>query len=401
MKVLLIDVACKTGSTGKIVYDLYDQINKHGNVAAVAFGRGRKINEKNIYKFGLDFETLFHAILTRLTGFTGCFSFFSTRKLIKFIEKFKPDIVHIHEMHAYFLNVSTLLNYLKRKDIKVIHTLHCSFSYTGKCGYHMNCNKWQDNCGKCPRLNEYVSTLFFDQTQRMFLKKKKAFKGFKSMIITCPSEWLASFARNSFLNEYPITVLPNCVDTGIFYLKKNADIRIKHNIPNDYRIFLSVAPHAMSDRKGGHWILKLAKKMAQEKVAFIIVGVDNPIAECPSNVIPIGLIEDQNELSNYYSASDVFLICSSQETFSMTCAEALCCGTKVIGFKCGAPETVFKAPYAEFVDYGDIDKLMILSMESCKAYDHSLVEKYGKDEFSKENVFIRYNNLLNDLFSGK
>ena len=113
MKVLLIDVVCKYGSTGKIVYDLYNEINSRGDEAAICYGRGPKIKEKNIYKFGLDFETYLHALLTRFTGFTGCFSYFSTRRLIRFIKKFKPDVVHFHELHAYFLNVNRLLKFLK------------------------------------------------------------------------------------------------------------------------------------------------------------------------------------------------------------------------------------------------------------------------------------------------
>ena len=134
MKILLIDVNCKKSSTGQIVYDLYQSINSSGDNAVVAYGRGQKIIEEGIYKFGLDFETLFHAGMTRLTGYMGKYSFFSTWRLLKYIKKFKPDIVHIHELHAYFVNIKSLLKFLKKNKIKTLFTLHCDFMFTGKCG---------------------------------------------------------------------------------------------------------------------------------------------------------------------------------------------------------------------------------------------------------------------------
>ena len=227
MRVLLIDVNCKSGSTGKIAYDLYRHVNDNGGEAAVCYGRGKKINEKNIYKFGLDWETYLHAFLTRITGFTGCFSYFSTKRLIRFIKKFKPVVVHIHELHAYFVNITQLLNFLKKQNIKVIHTLHCAFSYTGKCGHHLECEKWKESCGHCPHLKDYVSTICFDRTKHMIQEKKKAFTGFKDMTIVCPSQWLADFAKQSFLGQYPIKVINNGIDTDVFYPRESKDLRTK------------------------------------------------------------------------------------------------------------------------------------------------------------------------------
>lgn len=139
----MIDVNCKNSSTGRIVYDLYSNINASGDVAAVCYGRGQKIDEPNIFKFGLDWETCLHAMLTRLTGFTGCFSFFSTRRLLNFIREFQPDVVHIHELHAYFVNIKLLISYLKKAEIRIVCTLHCEFMYTGNAGM-----PWSVSSGK-------------------------------------------------------------------------------------------------------------------------------------------------------------------------------------------------------------------------------------------------------------
>lgn len=381
MRILLIDVTCKIGSTGKIVYNMYNYINSQGDEAAICFGRGPKVRGKNIYKFGLDWETYLHAFLTRVTGWTGCFSYFSTKRLIKFIKKFKPDVVHIHELHAYFVNVVYLLNYLKKQNIKVVHTLHCTFSYTGKCGHHLDCEKWKDSCGKCPKLKEYVSTLCFDHTKSMFLKKKKAFNGFKNMTIVCPSQWLATYTKQSFLGQYPIEVIHNGIDTSIFHPKDSTKLRKKLGIDWKTKIVLAVAPKLMSEAKGGKWILKLAELMKEENVVFIMIGVDEINKSYPRNVLVFPRTSNQQELADFYSMADVFVICSKMENFPTTCLEAQCCGTSVCGFDVGGVKETLLANKQLLVEYGDVHSL-------AKAIDVYL-NNYSK---TKEIVLSDYSN---------
>lgn len=392
MRVLLIDVNCKTGSTGKIVYDLYTQLNDNGDEAAVCYGRGKKIKEKNIFKFGIDLETYFHAFMTRLTGYTGCFSFFSTQRLIRYIKKFKPDVVHIHELHAYFVNVVKLLNFLKKQNIKVIHTLHCNFSYTGKCGYHLECDKWKEECGKCPRLKEYVSTSFFDHTKKMFLAKKKAFAGFNNLTIVCPSKWLASYAELSFLKQYPIKVVPNGINTEIFYYKDSSELRKKLDIADDEKIVLAVAPDLMSTIKGGEWVIKLASMMESERVKFIMVGVDNREFQHPSNVIVFNRTSNQDELASFYSLANLFLICSQKENFPTTCLEAQCCGTPVCGFDVGGTKETSIFENNRFVNYGDLDALK-------ESVTKMLNETVNKKALSDRAIGIYSNSVMLENYS--
>ena len=198
MRILYINSVCRRGSTGKIVYDLYTQSRADGHAAAICYGRGDRIEEEKICKFGLDWETYLHALLTRLTGWTGCFSFFSTRRLLRFIREFQPDVVHIHELHAYFVNLKPLLRYLAEQHIPVVQTLHCEFTYTGKCGHAYECTRWQADCGKCPHLRDYPKTLWFDHTATMLRQKKELFGALKHLTIAAPVAWLADRARDSF-----------------------------------------------------------------------------------------------------------------------------------------------------------------------------------------------------------
>lgn len=335
MKVLLIDVNCKNSSTGNIVYNLYNYINSSGDEAAVCYGRGPKIEEKNIFKFGIDAETYLHALLTRITGFTGCYSFFSTRRLIKFIKEFNPDVVHIHELHAYFVNIKPLINYLKKNHIKTVMTLHCEFAYTGKCGHSVECEQWKTECKKCPHLKNYVSTLWFDHTNYMFRQKKELFCNFKELQIVTPSSWIASRAQESFLKEHPIKVINNGIDTNLFLPVDSSDIRTKHAIRLDEKIVLALAPNIMSKEKGGQYVKIIAEKLSQENIRFIFVGTDNDDIVKEDNCIYVGKIRDKSILAKYYSMADLFVICSERENFPTTCLEAQSCGTPVFGFDTG------------------------------------------------------------------
>lgn len=270
-RILLIDVNCKNSSTGNIVYDLYKGIKQDNREALVCYGRGPKINEEGIYKFGLDVETYIHAGLSRLTGYNGCYSYFSTLRLIKKIEEFKPDLIHIHELHAYFVNIKQLVEYIKEKNIPIVFTFHCEYMYTGKCGHAYDCKNYLTGCGNCPYLHDYPKTLFFDKTKEMFKLKKELFNGLDVRIVT-PSNWLANRVKTSFLKDREIKVIHNGIDTEIFHYIENNDLKKKLNIEDDYKVVLSLAPNIMSEAKGGEFVLKLANKMQDERIKFVLVG---------------------------------------------------------------------------------------------------------------------------------
>lgn len=356
MKVLLVDVNYKGSSTGKIVHDLYSYLNAHGHEAAVCYGRGQNTDDKNVYKFGLDWETYLHALLTRITGLTGCYSYFSTKRLINYIEKFKPDVIHLHEPHAYFLNISTFFEYIRKKNIPLVYTFHCEFAYTGKCGYAYDCNKWMSECKECPRVQDYPQSVFFDFTQRMFNEKKRLLSSLDNLVIVTPSQWLANRVKQSFSKNKQIRVIHNGIDTSVFHSRNTESLRAKYGL-KDEKVVLAVAPGLMSQRKGGKWVLELAKRMMNQPVKFIMVGVDGEVKDLPDNVIIVHPVRDQNLLAEYYSLANCFVICSEKENFPTTCIEAFCCGAPVVGFSTGGTAETVPAPYGLFGEYGAVDLL--------------------------------------------
>lgn len=352
-RILLIDVNCKNSSTGKIVYDLYQGIINDGRDAAICYGRGKKIKENQIFKFGIDGETILHAALARITGYNGYFSPLSTMRLIHFIKQYKPDLIHIHELHAYFVNIKTLIEFIKKEKIPLIWTFHCEYMYTGKCGHAYGCTKFEDECGNCPAVKEYPASFYFDKTKQMLRMKKKLLENLDMTIVT-PSQWLADRVKLSFLKDKKVKVIYNGVDTNKFYPRQEQSMRKDLKIAEEKKIALFVAPDVMSDRKGGKWILELACLMSDTELVFLLVGGGEIPEIHDDNIIFIGEVRDEEILAEYYSLADIFLLCSEKETYSMTCAEALCCGTPVLGFKCGAPETIFSGENAVFTNYGDL-----------------------------------------------
>lgn len=273
-KVLLIDVNCKSSSTGKIVYDLYKGIKENGKQAAVCYGRGKKLVEENIYKFGRDYETIIHAFLARITGYNGCFSPISTFRLLRYIKKYNPDVIHIHELHAYFVNISPLIKYIKKKGIKLVWTFHCEYMYTGKCGHALDCVQYKACCGNCPQKKEYPKSLFFDHTKQMFQRKKALFEDLDVDIIV-PSQWLFKRVKESFLSDKSIGIIHNGINTDIFCERETSALRKRLKIPKENKVILSVAPNIMSEMKGGRLILELAERMQDRDITFVLVGADN------------------------------------------------------------------------------------------------------------------------------
>lgn len=390
MRVLFIDVNCKNSSTGKIVYDLCQQLRIDGHEAIVCYGRGEVIDEPGIYKIGYDWETYLHALLARLTGLNGYFSFFSTQKLIKKIDEFKPDVIHIHELHGYFINIYHLLEYIKKLNTKVVWTFHCEYMYTGKCGYAYECLKFKTGCGNCPAKKDYPKSLFFDRTKKMYIDKYNVLHDMNFTIVT-PSQWLADKVKMSFLSDKQINVIHNGIDTEkVFYSRPKTEtdsIRKKYSLDNR-QVVLSVAPNIMGERKGGRFVLEVAEKMTDKNIQFVLVGADET-KRIKDNVLLISRTKNQDELAAWYTLADVFLICSKKENFPTTCLEAFCCGTPVVGLDEGGTKETVPTPFGAFGKTREFIKCKIEFFLD-NDFDYEEIERVAKSLYSKKVFYEQY-----------
>ena len=393
MKILQINCVYKKGSTGKIVYDIHTELKNRGITSIVCYGRGEKINEENVYKVSNEVYSKLNQIRARCTGllYGGCF--FSTSKLCSIIKREQPDVVHLHCINGYFVNIYRLISWLKKRNIRAVITLHAEFMHTANCGYAFECEKWKTGCGKCPRNKTEIGSLLFDSTHRSWEKMEKAFEGFEKIKILSVSPWLMERAKSSpILSALKHDVVLNGVETGIF--KRYNEKPNLPEIKNDRKIIFHATPNFNDDpnhNKGGYFVLKLAEVLKEENVHFIIAGNYDSDLVVPNNVTLLGKVLDQKTLAQYYSMADLTLLTSKRETFSMVTAESLCCGTPVVGFYSGAPEQICIKDYCKFVEFANMTELKKSVLEVLnKDWDKDVISRVAKEKYDKERMIEKY-----------
>jgi glycosyltransferase involved in cell wall biosynthesis len=399
MKIAFIDVNYKNSSTGNLVY-LLKRNFEFDNEVFVFYGRGKKVEEKNVFKFAFDFETFFHAFMARITGLNGYFSVLSTLRLLKLLKKIKPDVVHIHDIHGYFVNIEAIFSYLKKNNIKTVVTFHSEYLYTGKCGNTNGCNKYQTVCRNCPQLNSYPKSLYFDFTRFMFFRKKKIFENWPNLIITSPSEWIVKQTKKSFFKNNNVYLIRNFIDSSIFNSNKNTNVVFKKE--NHFFKILFVAPKLYSLQKGFNRLIEIAQNIENKNplIKFYIVGEANIdiIKKCQklSNVFLLGKIDSKISLAQYYFESDLYLITSLQETFSLTVLESLSCGTPVVGYFGGGIGEGIPSEMAKLFFYEQKERLFQLIANStiCEQYpEKEFISKYVTEKLSESNAISQFDAL--------
>jgi len=401
MHVVQVNCVYKKGSTGKIVHDLHTAYRVQGIESFVCYGRGEIIAEENVCKTASEAVSKAYNVLSRLTGIQYGGNWSGTAKLIKKIKRIKPDVVHLHCINGFFVNIYRLLGWLKKNRIPTVLTLHAEFMYTGSCAYALDCEQWREDsgCRKCPQLKEATGSLLLDRTHTAWRRMKKAFDGFENMRVVSVSPWLEERAKHSaILRDKNHTCVFNGIDTeNVFHYRNTEDLRKKLDLQGKpVALYVTAAFNAF---KGADYVLELARRMPE--TTFLVIGNRGDIGEHPENVLALGRVENQEELACYYSMADVTLLTSKKETFSMVCAESLCCGTPIVGFEAGAPETISLPQYSAFCRYGDIDGLKkrleqaIQKKENKEEISHMALSVYGKQEMCQRYLGI-YKELTNE-----
>jgi glycosyltransferase involved in cell wall biosynthesis len=399
MKVLQINILFNQGSTGKIVADIHNTLINNNIESIVCYGTGQKNKNNGIYKVAYHYELSLYRIWAHIMGLQYASGYYSTHRIIEVIKKEKPDLVHLHCINGFFVHIYKLFNYLKNNGIKTVLTLHAEFMYTGSCGHAFECERWKTGCGNCPQLWEATYSYFFDRTSTAWRKMNKAFEGFENLVVTSVSPWLTSRAVQSpILKNKNITTIENGIDTSKnFHPKVYSHLKTHHKITSE-KVLLHVTAkftNNANDLKGGRYIYKLAEKLKDENVKILIIGSDDKTLTMADNMINVGKIYDQNLLAEYYSMADLTVITSKRETFSMPLAESLACGTPVVGFLAGGPETICLKEYSEFVKFGDVEALYksVLRWIDFKDNVNTDIAKIAKEYYSKERMSNKYIDL--------
>lgn len=363
MKVLLVHRDIGTGSVGKIVEDLYFGIVAAGNECKVAYGY---INKSKISVADLvsvcDKKTIRkHALYSRFTDRTGFYGKKQTEKLVEFIENYQPDIIHIHGLYGYWIDIDTLYRYLKDVDICVVNTLHSCWDFTGHCCYFtkVDCQKWQDHCFKCPEKKKYPTSLFIDNSFNNFERKKSLFCAVKNMQLIAPSKWIAKCAKQSFLKTYDIHVINNGIDITAF--KRNSGDVSKYRINNMKKVILGVASN-WEERKGLKDFIELSN-IVSEDYQIVLVGLSKrQIGKLPNNIISIQRTDSKEDLALIYSVATVLFNPTYEDNYPTVNLEAIACGTPVITYRTGgSPEIVERLSAGYIIKEKDYKQLLQLA----------------------------------------
>ena len=391
------------GSTGKIIEDTAAVAAKHGYRCALCAPNITKPETDYLKKYRVS-NRFSRAVAYRLAKITGNYygiGSVTAASVIRKIQKEKADLVHVHCANGSFINLYKLFRWLKKNRTPTVVTNHAEFFYTGNCDHAYDCDRWMSGCGQCPRKLSKV-----DSSAKYWEKMRIAFCDFSNLIVTSVSPWvMARSTASPIMEGTEQRLVMNGVNTDIFRIYNEKDIWQRYGVaPNGKRVVLYVTAcfYGDSEEKGSKYLLQLAEMMAAENVVFVVVGSYVPGVTVPSNVHLVGRITDQTELAKLYSAADLTLITSRRETFSMPVAESLCCGTPVVGFKAGGPESIAIEEYCRFAEQGNVQELWEMVNEQInKTIDTNVLEKLAKGKYASVVMANKYLNLYNELLADR
>lgn len=369
-------------STGTIASEIIKLLYETGNEGILLFARGNNKLGVNGYKISNNVEIKIHAALSRITDKVGFYSVHSTRKTIEYIEKYKPDIIHLHNLHGYYINYPILFDYLSKKSIPIVWTLHDCWAYTGHCCYYsdVDCEKWKNKCNNCIAKHKYPKSILYDNSKNNFEAKKIAFTSIDDLTLVPVSQWLEKELRKSFFKEKNIIKIHNGINIEIF-CPRTGFFKKKHSLENK-KIILGVASD-WDERKGLDDFYKLSMILPDEYKVVLVGLSQKQINQLPSNMLGLSRTSSAIELAEIYSDSDVYFNASTEETFGLTTVEALCCGTPCIVYDSTAlPEAIINEECGKIVQKRNIDQVVSVILAGMNKLDEKtrsiVVEKFNK-----------------------
>lgn len=407
MKILHLNCA-NYGSTGKIIREIATYTKEKGHESFLCCGKVKHVNDGiQTYKTSLSRQTSVIKWLQRPFGYQYGFSPYSTAKILRFIRTIQPDIIHLHSANRYMVNLYRLFRFIGKHRIPLVITNHAEFYYTGNCSYAFDCIKYKTGCGKCPRLREATGSIGFDMTKKAWKRMKQSMESVSYATMVSVSPWVKSRASTAPISKDLKQVLVlNGIDINTFQPRDGTALRKKLNIPDNKKIILHVTSHfSKEDRlKGGKYIIELANRLKDRDVVFLVICSGWKECELPRNIRLIGNVHDQELLACYYSMSDLSVIVSQKETYSMPVAESLSCGTPVVGFMAGGPETIAVKEYSDFVSYGDMDALEKTVLDwlfSRESLHKETISQTSRTVYSSKEMARKYYEIYQRITSEK
>lgn len=405
MKLLQINSVVNVGSTGRIAEQIGHAAMNAGWDSYIAYGRNSSGSQSNLIKIGHSLDVMWHGVISRLFDAHGLGSRIATDKFIKDIEDIRPDIVHLHNIHGYYLNYEILFNYLSHTDIPIVWTLHDCWPMTGHCCHFdfVQCDFWKSGCHNCVNKREYPTTIGFDNSKSNYTRKLSQFNSVRNLTFVPVSQWLADLVSKSGLRHHKIQVINNGIDILQFNrcnLYEEEVIRRKLNL-TDENILLGVT-NCWSTRKGFDDFIRLSK-LLPANYKIVLVGLTRQQLQLlPQNIIGIKRTESVHQLSVLYSMASAFINLTYEDTYPTTNLEAIACGTPVITYRTGgSPESV-TSETGIVVDKGDLGGVLeavnIILSHNREDY-RKTCRTYAEVNFNMHSKFKEYIDLYKTIIN--
>lgn len=413
LKILQVNTVCGSGSVGRIVVDLYKIIEEAGGMPLVSYGRGLAPEGIQGFLIGNKPDFYRHVLRNFFCGESGFGSEKVTRKFIAWLKQEKPDVIHLHNIHGFYLQVELLFAYLKEAGIPVVWTLHDCWPFTGHCAYfdYVECSKWKTGCRDCEQhAKSYPYAIFKDNSIESYHRKRAAFCGVPNLWIVTPSKWLAELVRQSFLKEYPVEVIPNGIDLTQFKPTVSEQL-MEHfkplsEIGVEKKVILGVA-NIWEARKGLTYFERLAKELP-ENYQIVLVGVSQKQQKALQKQFGserfLALIRTENtkQLAALYTRADLYVNATLEDNFPTTNLEALACKTPVLTFETGGSGESLNEQCGKCVPKGDFEALKeaVLSMNAVKEQQQKQIRKaclVQAEKYDKQKRFKTYLQLYDKI----
>lgn len=398
---LQINLSANVGSHGRIAEELGKLAIQEGWHSVIAYGRAAATSQSELVRIGNKIDIYEHLIETRLFDNHGLASRSATKRFIDNVKEIKPDIIHLHNIHGYYLNYRILFEYLNHVDIPIVWTLHDSWSFTGHCGQYLmaDCLKWQSGCNHCPQHKEEYPSSYVDRSERNYALKKALFPANKHLHIVPVSNWMADNVRHSFLKDADVRVINNGIDVNMFKpLQERKD---------STKIQILGVSNVWTSYKGLCDFYKLRELLNEDEYDITLVGLTaNQIKQLPKGIIGIERTQSVNELAKLYASSDIFVNPTYCDTFPTVNIESLACGTPVITYNVGGSPEIIDEETGWVVNKGDVEAIAQciknVANESAEETEkrkskcrERAVRQYNKDDRFKDYIEL-YKELLNE-----
>lgn len=397
MKIVQINAVYGFGSTGIIVQDLQTICECNGIECIVAYSQSKSPVNKG-YKIGNWFSNKIHALLSRISGKQGYFSILPTWNFLRFLDSYKPNIIHLHNLHGSYINIPMLLKYVARKEISVVVTLHDCWFYTGGCSHYTNskCYKWQEKCGKCPRRYQETPAYLWDSSSKILMDRQKLFQKINNLTIVGVSNWITNEGHKNIFRSNNCLTIHNGIDTKFF-----------HPINSNFRKKLKLEHKKIILAPANKWFLEVnretfdlfASKLTDEiRLVFIGNGCDKSLLT--DKMINYGFISSKEEIRDIYNAADVLVNCTREESLSLLNLEVQACGTPVVTYSnTGVKETV-DGICGFSIANGNAQALWEKTQEVLnkgKNYYRNGCLNWISQQYDKEKNYINYYNLYKEI----